>query len=157
MTDQSRQKQDYQELVKTSMEENDKLHSVIQELRACAEKARTTQQEKDIEELGGWLKEFKVVLRSHMDFEEEDGFMQPVVELRPTLSDRVEEIRAEHDALWETINELIRAFEKPGESSFWPRDIPEATLDLLGRIINHEEKENSIVLEVFCDDVGTKD
>lgn len=86
-----------------------------------------------------------------------DGFMRPVVEIRPTLAGRVEEIRAEHDQVWETLNELIGAIDNPGQSSFWPRDVPDATLALLDQIIHHEEKENTIILDVFIDDVGTKD
>ncbi|KXK38466.1 MAG: hemerythrin domain-containing protein [Candidatus Omnitrophica bacterium] len=157
MSDKPHQKPDFQGVARSSMEEHDKLHQTIGELRACAEQAKSSQQEKHLEALGEWLKEFKVIMRRHMDFEEADGFMRPVVEIRPTLAGRVEEIRAEHDQVWETLNELIGAIDNPGQSSFWPRDVPDATLALLDQIIHHEEKENTIILDVFIDDVGTKD
>jgi len=147
----------HQTIARISLEEHEKLHNLLDLLRVIAEEARVSRSEQGLQKLLELLKDFMGVMREHMDFEEEDGFLTPVVQIRPTLSTQVEQIRSEHEKIIQTIQELIRAFESPRQSTFWPRDVPEATLELLDEITNHEEKENTMVLDVFCHDVGTKD
>jgi hypothetical protein len=147
----------HQAVAKLSLEEHEKLHNTLDQVRAVAEEARISHSEQGLQKLLDLLKDFLVVMRTHMEFEEADGFLKPVLEIRPTLSIQVEQIRSEHDKVLQTIQELIRAFESPHHSTFWPRDVPEATLELIEEIDNHEERENTMVLEVFCHDVGTKD
>ena len=146
-----------QRIAKASLDEHEKLHQTLEKLRTVAEEAKISSSEQGLQNLLDLLKDFLQVMNEHMEFEEADGFLKPVIEMRPTLSIQVEQIRSEHDKVLQTIQELIRAFESPRNSTFWPRDVPQATLDLVDEISNHEERENTMVLEVFCNDVGTKD
>jgi iron-sulfur cluster repair protein YtfE (RIC family) len=147
----------YRQVAKLSIEEHAQIRQSMVELRALAEDVKISRTEDGLQKLCDGLKDFHRMIQKHMAFEEEDGFLKPVVEMRPTLSAQVEEIRGEHNRVMETLQELIKAFDSPQQSTFWPRDVPDATLHLLVQIGIHEEKENTMVLDVFCDDVGTKD
>ncbi len=146
-----------QKIARVSLDEHEKLHQTLEQVRIVAEDAKISNSEQGLQKLLDLLKNFLNVMREHMEFEEADGFLKPVIEMRPTLSPQVEQIRMEHDKVLQTIQEMIRAFENPRNSTFWPQDVPQATLDLIEEITNHEERENTMVLDVFCHDVGTKD
>jgi hemerythrin-like domain-containing protein len=135
-----------------SQEEHLRMHVCHERLRAAVLEAEAA-----YTHLVSGLIDLRTLLDQHIAFEEKDGFMKPVEELRPALSPRVEELRADHVAQKKVLNDLLEALQHPAQSPLPHEDIPRTILGLIDNINCHEEKENNLVLEVFCYDVGTND
>lgn len=108
-----------------------------------------------LDELGKRYDHFAAHLRRMMHIEEEDGYLEPVVEQRPTLSQQVELLRHQHeelrtlmDSLEQTVHQL-----KP-EDQLLIRDCCTRLQVFLGHVSRHEEHENHIVLYSFTQDMG---
>lgn len=115
-------------------------------------------------ELTLWLKELSLrydhfaahVLR-HLELEEEDGYLLPVLEQRPTLARQVEILRHEHDEIKQLIKNVGEAVHALKSSdSLLIRDCCTRIQVLLGHVERHGEHENHMVLYVFTQDMGTK-
>ena len=115
--------------------------------------------------LESWLRElnerfdhFAGHLRRMMHIEEEDGYLTPVVEQRPTLSKQVEVLRHQHDELRRLTDELERTLRGlTPEDQLLIRDCCTRLQVFLGHVARHEEHENHIVLYSFTQDIGTHD
>ena len=102
---------------------------------------------------------FRAHMRGHMSAEESDGgFLEPVVEYRPTLSRQVERLRHEHvqiatwfDRILEEI--VVLTF----NDVLLIEDACQRVEHLMSAIRHHEEHEELLVTFVFSQDIGTKD
>ncbi len=94
----------------------------------------------------------------HMAYEEEGGYLAPVLERRPTLSMEVERLRSEHAQLGRIMTALHATLaELSADDRLLLRDCCSRIGMLLSYIEEHEGRENLIVLSVFTNDIGTKD
>ena len=107
-------------------------------------------------ELGRRYDHFAAHLRRMMHIEEEDGYLLPVVEQRPTLGEEVESLRHEHDELRRLMDDLERTVHElvPGDQLLI-RDCCLRLQTFLGHVGRHEEHENHMVLYSFTQDIGT--
>ena len=103
------------------------------------------------------LREFASHVDRHFSFEEEEGFLVHVTRIRPTLGGRVAHLRAEHEALRNSLLDLV-ALVGTADREEPRRQLLGARLDLvLARLSAHERDENALVQEAFLQDTGAND
>jgi len=100
---------------------------------------------------------FRQHLLEHMDFEEQGGFMAPLLEVRPGMWLKVEQLQKEHDQLRRQIDDSLIALDPASEFTHTDMDIVFKVIEVLNFIEVHERVENGLVLEAFFQDTGTKD
>ena len=101
---------------------------------------------------------FRTRMKQHLAWEEERGYLQVVLDRRPTLSGRLENLRTEHLDLCLLLDELSRIAERmTPERLLLVRDFCNRAGDLIGYIEHHESEENDLLEFVFSHDIGTKD
>jgi len=95
-------------------------------------------------------------LRQILAAEEQQGYLTPVLEQRPSLSQQVELLRHEHDELRILADDLQRMVHslRP-EDHLLLRDTCTRIQVFLGHLQRHEEHENHIVLYTLTEDIGT--
>lgn len=103
------------------------------------------------------LRAFRSSLFAHLAYEEEDGFMKPVLEIRPTLSPVIERLKSEHEQLRSDVETYIAALEQPGSVAPTQSQIPGLVLSMLTSLKLHENMENGVILEAFVRDIGNTD
>ncbi len=102
------------------------------------------------------LRVFKDHLRRHFELEEEGGFMEEVVRRWPHTASQVEALRAEHERLLREAEALLETSGRATEGQ--PMDAWVATCRrLFSAIREHEWKENRLIQEAFCLDIGGGD
>ena len=106
-------------------------------------------------ELAQRFDHFAAHLRRMMNIEEEDGYLAPVIQERPSLSKQVDMLRHQHDELRCLIDDLERAVHslKPTDQLLI-RDCCTRLQVFLGHVSRHGEHENHIVLYSFTQDMG---
>ncbi len=107
-------------------------------------------------ELGNRFDHLAAHLQRMMTIAEEDGYLLPVLEKRPTLSKEVERLRQEQDQLRRLMDDLhivIHAL-RPDEDLLI-RDCCARIQSLLGHVQRHHEHETHIVLYILNQDIGT--
>jgi len=111
-----------------------------------------------LSELTGHFERFRAHFQKHMALEEGAGYLAPVLERRPSLSNEVEHLRSQHDqisilmtAIYQQLCEL-----KP-EQPLMMLDCCRRIENLVACIARHEQRENLIVSHVFAQDLGTSD
>ncbi len=115
--------------------------------------------------LQGWLKELtarfeklRAHLQKHMALEEKGGYLSNVLELRPTLSDAVAQLRNEHRQMSILMDGICVLLSKMTPNDpLLAREACKRIMNLLNYVEHHNSQENLIVLSVFTDDIGTKD
>lgn len=142
----------YREVANRAREEHEMLQACSRRLLQSLEEAEHAHHA-----LAREAESFRSALLEHTRFEEEGGFMKPVAELRPTLSPKVEKLREEHRAHRKSLDDIVAALHGTGLGALESANAPAALRSLIEALTRHEEEENSLVLGVFCDDVGTKD
>lgn len=97
-------------------------------------------------------------IKNHMDAEESDGFMEPVLERRPTLSKEVEHLKQEHreivtwlDQIWNELHVITP------EDRLLIEDTCHRIRHLISALEHHEEHEELLVSFVFSQDIGSHD
>lgn len=106
-------------------------------------------------ELGRRYDHFAAHLRRMMQIEEDDGYLLPVVEQRPTLLEQVELLRHQHDELRRLLDDLERTVhELTPENPLLIRDCCGRLQALLAHVGQHEEHENHLVLYSFTQELG---
>jgi hemerythrin-like domain-containing protein len=92
----------------------------------------------------------------HMALEEEGGYMQPVLEQRPTLAPQVERLHQEHRELMAIMNSIHEALHQlTANDSLQIMDVYKRIENYLGYLDHHEESENLLVSSVFTEDMGS--
>lgn len=93
-------------------------------------------------------------LLEHFRFEEQDGYMEAVVQSQPHQKKIVERLLEEHRALDATLQELIATARTTAELG---APFAEKIKEWLDRMHRHEAEENRLVLTNVNQDEGTKD
>jgi hemerythrin-like domain-containing protein len=140
------------EVALRSFEEHRKLHACYQRVRDTVEQATAAR-----ENLLSALRDLRTATLEHIEFEEGDGFMRCVVEQRPTLSRKVDKLRAEHGTQRMALDDLVESLEHAKSRHTGETEVCRAALSLLDDFSNHESHENNLVLEAFFYDVSAKD
>lgn len=101
---------------------------------------------------------FRAHFEKHMALEEEGGYMAHVLEQRPVLHHRVEQLTGEHAEIRELMRSIMVSLPaiRPN-SRLLLRDARSRIETLLAVINEHEEHENLLVHYVFSQDLGSKD
>lgn len=102
------------------------------------------------------LRAFLNHLRRHFALEEEGGFMEDVVQRWPHAAPHVETLRAEHTQLLQEAERLMETGDRVIEGQLM-RAWADECRRLLSAIREHDRKENHLIQEVFCLDVGGGD
>jgi hemerythrin len=123
--------------------------------RDCASATRGSDQETQVAELRAAIKVLRKKLADHFNFEEQEdgGYMQLVVTARPTLTRKVNRLRADHDAILASLDEII-ATPDARQTTDALRSAFVATMRILRR---HEAKEMDLVQQAVLDDLGSPD
>lgn len=115
--------------------------------------------------LAGWLGElrhkfdrFRNHLARHFELEEDDGYLIPVLERRPTLSPDVNRLKREHIELMRLIDLVAAELELVGaEDRLLAGDVRGRIEHLLLCLEDHENRENLLVSCAVTMDLGNKD
>lgn len=108
-----------------------------------------------LEELGQRFEHFAAHYRRMVHIQEEDGYLQPVVELRPTLSKQVDALRRENEQLRRLMDDLQRTLgQLAPEDHLLIRDTCTRLQIFLGHVQRHQEHEHHIVLYTFNQEMG---
>jgi hemerythrin-like domain-containing protein len=137
-------------------------HDEVQRLSDALRRLIATQPRSEV---ALWLKtlkdqfaEFHAHAARHFAMEEEDGYLLPVLERRPTMSTRVRLLAEDHQELLR----LMKAIEQQ-IAELLPTDriliteVRDRLRRFLGFCEDHEREENMLVSHVLTHDEGTKD
>ncbi len=136
-------------------EEHAKVEELMQRLRERSQPAPRIVKDEWIRELRDRFEHLRAHLHKHMAFEEADGYLLQVLDLRPTLSDQVERLRREHRQLLrilDSIHALLEGLQRDDQLII--RDVCARIRDLLEYLEQHENQENMIVTHAFTQDLG---
>ena len=93
-------------------------------------------------------------LDDHFRFEEDDGYMQVVLVRAPQMGRKVDHLRGEHGELRESLASLTREAEAVRAAR---RRLREGLKEWVGRLRDHEKRENLLVADVFNYDLAAED
>ncbi len=144
-----------QDIVRWLRREHDDFHRLADRLRERVVKSPPGTRDKWIEELQARFDEFAAGFCQRIGEEEDDGYLKPVLEARPSLTAPVQLLKHEHDELRRIIDNVQRAVHQLSpKDNLLLRDCCKRIEDLLHWVERHEEHENHIVLYVFAGDAG---
>jgi hypothetical protein len=103
------------------------------------------------------LRAVRAGLHRHFLFEEKGGYMNHVLAQAPQLHRRTEELLAEHHHLGRTIEELIGTAALASPGSPLPSAECERVRQWVKLVRGHEARENQLVMEACCGDIGEED
>ncbi len=97
----------------------------------------------------------RVHMKQHIEGEETGGFMEPVLEHRPTLSAEVQNLKDEHlqfakllDGIWDELSSVTP------EDDLLIADMCHRIQHVISAIERHEEHEELLITFVFSQDIG---
>jgi hypothetical protein len=93
-------------------------------------------------------------LDDHFRFEEANGYMQAILDRVPQLERKVRQLRDEHGELRQSLTELTREAEGARVAS---KRFRKGLKEWVGRLRDHEKRENFLVEDVFNCDVSAED
>jgi hypothetical protein len=93
-------------------------------------------------------------LDDHFRFEEANGYMQAVLDRAPQLERKVQQLRHEHGELRQSLTALTRDAEGAQVAS---RRFRKGLKEWVGRLRDHEKRENLLVEDVFNCDLAAED
>ncbi len=101
---------------------------------------------------------FQDLLLTHMEMEEDGGFMLIVRERRPTLEKRVDALESEHETIRKACSELQDFFETCTDPTTEDvQQVRRMARALLNILRDHENEENKLIQDVLIQDLGTGD
>jgi hypothetical protein len=145
-------------LVRKVRDEHRKLDEIKTGLEAALERGGQSDRRKWLDEIRTRFEHFRAHLIHRIALEEIGGFLQVVVERRPTLSKQVEHLRLAH-------HEMIRIAEETMSTiRELPADKPESAGQaallvrmMLSEVRYHEEAEQLLVSSVISQEIGGPD
>jgi hemerythrin-like domain-containing protein len=146
------------EIAKWMREEHTAIEQLINQLQDESVSIPRTGRKRWLEEMTARVQNFSGHLIRHFELEEDNGYLQAVIDHRPPLLPEIERLRHEHDEIKRILDSIQRDLGQTGEAD--QLVIEHCCLrigDLLRHLKEHEERENLMVLSVFTDDLGTKD
>jgi hypothetical protein len=93
-------------------------------------------------------------LADHFRFEEEGGYMAPVLEEEPRFEPEARELLAEHTQMAQALEALIQEVERARTAQDMPR---EKVRTWVGQVRHHEARENHLVQEAYYSSGATGD
>jgi hemerythrin-like domain-containing protein len=149
---------DLEEAGKWFREERAKMRGLSDQLRKLIAVTPRTGVEAWLKQLADHFERFRAHCCQHMAYEEKGGYLEPVLNHRPTLSNKVEQLKSDHQEilrLMTDINEQIARL-KPGNHI-----LIDECRDRIRRFLEfadeHDRHENMLVSYAFSQDIGTSD
>jgi hypothetical protein len=105
-------------------------------------------------ELGARLEKVRAHLADHFRFEEQDGYMAPILKEEPRFAPLVQELLDEHGQLAQTVDALLQEVRAARSLQDAMRESVRAWVK---RVRQHESRENSLVQEVYNSSEATGD
>jgi hypothetical protein len=105
-------------------------------------------------ELGTRLGKVRTHLLDHFRFEEEGGYMAPVLKEEPRFAPEAQELLAEHRQMAQTLDALIQEVGRARTAQDVPRERVRAWV---GQVRHHETRENQLVQEAYYSSGATGD
>ena len=99
-------------------------------------------------------------LAMHFSLEEFFGYLDDPVAAAPRLCERADGLRQEHSILYEQLCGIVESAQQLSDLNHLARlslHVPRRLRAFLDRLAEHESRENELILEAFCDDVGVGD
>jgi hemerythrin-like domain-containing protein len=118
------------------------------------EKAVSSESREGPAELGARLGKVRTHLTNHFRFEEEGGYMAPVLKEEPRFGRVIEELLAEHSQMAQTLDALIQEVNRAQSVQAIPRERVRAWV---GQVRHHETRENNLVQEAYYSSGATGD
>jgi iron-sulfur cluster repair protein YtfE (RIC family) len=100
------------------------------------------------------LGQLRTHLADHFRFEEEGGYMAPVLKQEPRLAPAIQELLAEHGQMAQTLSALIQEVDT---TPSLPETLREKVRAWVGRVRHHETRENNLVQEAYYSEGATGD
>jgi iron-sulfur cluster repair protein YtfE (RIC family) len=99
------------------------------------------------------LEKVRTDLLNHFRFEEDGGYMAPVLREEPRLGPKIQELLAEHGRLAQTLDALIRETGAARKT----QDLRDKIRGWIGQVRHHEASENNLVQEAYYSSGATGD
>ncbi len=96
-------------------------------------------------------------LEHHFLNEEDGGFFDEVSEQAPRLTERSDEIRAEHAGLRTAIRKLKETAQDGDDSADWWSQMDKSFHQFSKDLMHHESKENELLQDAFNEDIAAAD
>lgn len=131
------------------------LSSALMERTACVPR---TNQAAWIAQVREAFEHLRAHLVKHMAFEEEGGYLLPVLERRPGLAHQVERLHHEHGEITRIMAAIHHMLaELQPDDRLMIRDCCHRISDVIQYVEHHKNSENLLVLSVLTTDIGEKD
>jgi|SRR5215831_18167200 len=105
-------------------------------------------------ELGTRLNTVRTHLADHFRFEEEGGYMAPVLKEEPRLTTQIQELLAEHSQMAQVLDAII---EEVGKGPTVQDVSRQKIRAWIGKVRHHETRENDLVQEAYYSEGATGD
>jgi iron-sulfur cluster repair protein YtfE (RIC family) len=105
-------------------------------------------------ELSTRLGKVRMHLADHFCFEEEGGYMAPVLKEEPRLGRVIQELLAQHGQMAQALDALIQEVQRAPTAQAVPREKIQAWV---GQVRHHEARENQLVQEAYYSSGATGD
>jgi hypothetical protein len=127
--------------------------ALFEELEGLVRAARATAEDRPAELVGPLEAARKEVLE-HFCFEEENGYMALVLQIKPNLSRSVGQLHEEHGKLRESLEAVVG---EVGASTALTGALRQKVLDWVDALRRHERSENVLVQDAFNLDLAAED
>jgi hypothetical protein len=118
------------------------------------EKAVGSESREGPAELGTRLGKVQTHLTTHFRFEEEGGYMAPVLKEEPRFDQVIQELLAEHRQMAQDLDAIIREVNRAQSVQAIPQ---ERVRVWIGQVRHHEARENNLVQEAYYSSGATGD
>ena len=146
------------ELIQKVRQEHSRLRDIKAALLAALDRAPEGDARKWLDELRSSFEHFRAHLVHRVALEEIGGFLNVVLQRRPTLSSQIEHLRESHSEMIEMAGETMAELRKLGGDD--PEAVNQAFLLVkmaLSEVKYHEEAETLLVSFVFAQDTDAGD
>lgn len=96
-------------------------------------------------------------LETHFEEEEIAGVFDDVVERAPHLSERVDQLKQQHNELRNAFAAINQSASSGDRTVQWWDNLSKAFHDFSTDLMHHEHTENELVQEAYTQDIGSKD
>lgn len=128
-------------------------HEHLRELLGDLHQALIERRE-SVNNLTGMMTSLQEHVRAHFHEEEECGFFSEVTAQAPRMSDRADELKNEHVDLGARVVELVTIASEEDELC---KSLDTKFHDFSKALMQHESKENELLLDAYEDDIGSAD
>ena len=96
-------------------------------------------------------------LQQQFELEEEDGYLEEVLEEFPNWHPQVEHLQQEHRLLQKQFNEIYDRLAATSLGSLMSHEVKRQLKDWIDSFRQHQERENRLIQEALCIDLGVGD